>query len=411
MKGSTTAEPLRVAHLMPFPVEYFVPLYRELASRPEIDLTVFYFSDATTGEFFDPQFGQKIKWDIPLLDGYRSMFLPSASRAGISGGFFAWRNWDVVREVASGRYDVLWAHGYAHLTTWLATFGARTRGTRLLLRDAQNLIQPRPWSRRVLKRVAVRLLYRQAYGAYVGEEARRYFEHYGMPTERLFIARHCVDNRFFQEAGAALAERRDDVRRSFGIEDDAPVFVFCGKFVEHKQPVELVEAFDRVRREHPCWLLLVGDGELRPVLEELVAGRGTPGVRFAGFLNQTEIPAAYAAADVFVLPSSVEVWGMVVNEAMNFSLPLILSDKVGASADLLRPGWNGFSFPSGDVEALAEAMRSLAAGAAIRARFGARSRELVEEYSVERAADELIEALFAASPGSSGGRQTTAGAI
>ena len=388
---------IRVAHLVSHPIQYFVPLYRELSSRPEIDLRVYFYSDATVREFYDGGFGRRIRWDIPLLEGYQSRICRSATRTDITGAFLRCPNADIVWEVASGRYDVVWVHGYAYSTTWLAALSARAKGASVLVREEQTLLERRPWYTRALKRVALRALFSQAWGLYIGEENRRYFEHYGMPPGRLFATRYCVDNRFFQGQAARLAPRRREVRAALGITDDTPVVLFCGKLIDKKQPLRLLEAFERVRRRRRCWLLMVGDGALRPAAQDLVARRGIPSVVMPGFLNQTELSAAYSAADIFVLPSAWhETWGLVVNEAMNFALPIIVSDKVGCAEDLVRPRWNGFVVSHRDVDALADAIATLVADEPLRRDFGTRSRELVGEYSVEACADGIIAACLAA---------------
>jgi glycosyltransferase involved in cell wall biosynthesis len=392
-RAAATARPVRVAHLVSHPIQYYAPLYRELATRAEIDLTVYYCSAAGVREFYDPGFGRAVRWDTPLLDGYRSRFCPSAERARVDAGWRGWPNWDVVREIVRGRYDVVWLHGYNHPTSLLAALGARLSGARLLIREDQTLLDRRSWWKRAAKMAILRVLFSQATGLYVGAQNRRYFVHYGMPAYRLFAAPHCIDNQMFRERAAAVAGERHAIRARWGITDDAPVVLFCGKLIEKKQPLVLVEAYSRARRERPCWLLLVGDGAQRAAVEERVRRQQIPGVVVAGFLNQSELPAAYAAAEILVLPSAWhETWGLVVNEAMNFALPIVVSDKVGCAEDLVRPGWNGFIVPHGDVAALAHAMATLVADAQIRAVFGARSRALVDEYNVERCAAGIVAA-------------------
>ena len=385
--------PMRVAHLVSHPIQYFAPLYRELARRPEIDLTVYFYSDATAREFVDEGFGRPVTWDTPLLDGYEHRFLPSAARTDISGRFLKRPNVDIVREIASGRFDVLWVHGYAHLTTWLAVAAARARGMRVLIRDEQTLLHSRPPARRAMKAVALRALYAQSSALYIGEQNRRYFAHYGMPARRMFAAPYCVDNAYFQQRAAELAPQRESLRARFGITGDAPVVLFAGKLIDKKQPLRLIEAFACVRAQTPCSLLIAGDGPLRPDAERLVAQRGVPHVHFAGFLNQSEMPDAYAAADIFVLPSRLhETWGLVVNEAMNFALPVVVSDKVGCGADLVRSGANGFIVRHDNTRELADALGKLVADSDLRARFGAVSRKIVDRYSIEACADGIVAA-------------------
>jgi glycosyltransferase involved in cell wall biosynthesis len=392
--------PVRVAHLVSHATQYYVPLYRELASRPEIDLTVHYYSAATLLEFYDPGFGRAVQWDVPLLSGYRAVVCPSAARTGLGSGWRHVPNWDVIWAIVQGRYDVVWLHGYNHPTSVLTAAGARLMGARLMIREDQTLLHPRVWWKRALKRVGLRALFSQMTGLYVGVESRRYLAHYGIPARRLVWTPHCVDNGMFRERAALLRRERSAVRERFGIMDDAPVVLFCGKLIEKKQPLTLLDAYERVRRQRRCWLLLVGDGSQRPAIEAMMRRREIPGVRVAGFLNQSELPAAYTAADMLVLPSALhETWGLVVNEAMNFGLPLVVSDKVGCAPDLVRPGWNGFVVPHRDVVALAHAIEALVAHPAMRAEFGHRSLALVDDYSLERCADGIVAACLGGSAG------------
>lgn len=392
-----TTVPVRLAHLVSHPIQYYAPLYRELASRPEIDLTVFFYSDATLRGFHDAEFGRELEWDVPLLDGYRSRILSSARGRPLARGFFERPHWDVLRELAGGDIDAVWTLGYSHPTTWLAAAVAAARRTPLLIRDDQTLLHGRPPAKRVLKAVALRALLSRAYCLYVGAQNRRYFRHYGVPAERLFHVPHAVDNAFFSERAEALRRRRRELREAFGLPVEVPAIVFAGKLVPKKEPLVLLDAFAKVRAERACTLLIAGDGPLRRDVERRVADLGLEDVRITGFLNQTELPRAYAAGDVFVLPSSLhETWGLVVNEAMNFALPIVASDKVGCAADLVRDGWNGFVVPARDSGALADALARLVDDAELRTTFGTRSRELVAGFGVETAANGVVAAVLAA---------------
>ena len=393
--------PIKVVHLISLPAHYYAALYRELSRRPEIDLTVMFYSTASLNAY-DACCGRKGCWDVPLTDGYKSYIGSSAKvRTLFNPRANLQPNWDVLREVLRSRCDVVWAFGYTFVNTWVAA-AAQFKGYRLLLRDDQTLLTERPRWKRALKHLTLPLLFRYVGGLYTGEENRRFFLHYGTPRRRLFRANHCVDNKALRARRLELEPRRREIRESFGIRDESPVVLFSGKLIDKKKPQLLLEAFEQLRRVLPCHLLFVGDGGLRRSLEDEVSRRGIPDVRWAGFLNQSRIAEAYVAGDIFVLPSAYEeTWGLVVNEAMNFALPIVVSDKVGCGPDLVRDGYNGFVFRSGDVEGLRSALAALVASDALRKEYGAHSAALVQEYSVEACADQLVKAFLtvAATPG------------
>jgi glycosyltransferase involved in cell wall biosynthesis len=129
----------------------------------------------------------------------------------------------------------------------------------------------------------------------------------------------------------------------------------------------------------------------------MVADRGIPDVIFTGFLDQNDVSRAYACADIFALTSrSRETWGVVVNEAMNFALPVVVSDHVGCAADLVHEAENGFVVPIDDVGELADRLTRLLESEDLRRRLGAASRVIIDEWKYERAAAGVIEAVRAA---------------
>ncbi len=389
---------LRLAAVAAGPVIYQAPLYRALAADGRIDLTV-YFASSGGVRPYDAAFGGRpVVWDVDLLGGYRSEFLRAADGNDVLGGFFALRDLDVIRRIAGGAYDAVWVHGYSYLTIWLAMTTAWLCRRPVLLREEQTLLHDRPWPKRWARDLVLRALLRRVYGLYIGSSNRAYFRRYGVPEHRLFFAPYCVDNDFFRQEAMRLASRKGELRASFGIEPDAgPLVLFVGKLTAKKEPLLALGAFARVRSSQRCSLLFVGEGELEATLRRRVEAESVPDVHFSGFLNRSEISRAYAAADLLVLPSSLhETWGLVVNEAMNFSLPVIVSDKVGCAPDLVRDGKNGYVVPSRDAEALATAIGSLVADPERRCSFGTRSRQIVDGWHYRVAVEGIIDACRAA---------------
>src|SRR5690606_41996231 len=152
-------------------------------------------------------------------------------------------------------------------------------------------------------------------------------------------------------------------RAELGLPPDRPVVLYASKLMARKRAGALLEAFpglDGPAAQRRPLLLFVGEGEMRPALEARVAAAGAgEAVRFLGFRNQGELPAFYDLADLFVLPSDREPWGLVVNEAMNAGTAVVASDQVAAAHDLVIEGETGAVFPVGRVEALREALQRL----------------------------------------------------
>jgi glycosyltransferase involved in cell wall biosynthesis len=167
----------------------------------------------------------------------------------------------------------------------------------------------------------------------------------------------------------------------------------------HKRAADLLEAYVQLSPDGgsatPAYLIFAGDGDQRAALEARARSLKLDSVRFLGFRNQSELPALYDLCDVFVLPSEREPWGLVVNEAMNAGKPVIVSDRVGASADLVDDGVNGFIFPARDTAALAACLRRTIASPEHRAAMGRRALEKIQHCDFRADQTGLLAALDA----------------
>jgi glycosyltransferase involved in cell wall biosynthesis len=175
-----------------------------------------------------------------------------------------------------------------------------------------------------------------------------------------FLMPYAVDNSWFAQRAAAMDPNK--LRAELQLTSGRPVILFASKLQTRKHADHLLEAYARLcanARNPLPYLLIVGDGEERARLEARARELALEGVRFLGFRNQSELPALFALADVFVLPSRHEPWGLIVNEAMASGCAVIVSDEVGAHADLVTDGVEGFVFPVGDIDALTSALASV----------------------------------------------------
>ena len=162
-------------------------------------------------------------------------------------------------------------------------------------------------------------------------------------ARRVIFAPNSVDNERF--AGRPQIGRSDLLAR-WGLKDNAPVIMFCGKLIPRKRPLDLVEALEILPHEYV--VLFVGDGVLaNRVRAAIKPGQGA----VTGFINQAELPSYYHAADILVLPSEVETWGLVINEGMAAGTLPVVSDRVGAAPDLVDG--IGQVYPCGNIAGLA----------------------------------------------------------
>ncbi|MEY3051121.1 MAG: hypothetical protein RLY31_906 [Bacteroidota bacterium] len=388
-----------IIYLNSHPIQYFAPLYREMAAHPSIALTVLYCSRHGLDGEKDREFGVDVKWDLPVLEGYRAVFLQNKaiSRAGIYS-FWGLFNPAVVGFLRRAPKSVVIVHGWGYLTHLLTLVAARLTGHTVCLRGESPDIHERCRSGRSLflrRWVFGRILFRLPHRfLYIGNQNRLFYKRYGVPDDRLAFAPYAVDNGRFAADHSRLAVRREACRAALGIPIRKKVLLFSGKYIGKKRPMDLLAAFDRCRLRSQAFLVMVGDGALRPEMEAYIEGAGlSSSVLLTGFVNQGVIAEYYACADVFVMCSGEgETWGLSTNEAMNFHLPLILSDMTGSAADLVEEGVNGYTFPTGDVAALSDRLDTLLGlSSAERSVMGLASARRVATYSYQS----IIRALLA----------------
>lgn len=399
---------LRLAYLVTHPIQYQAPLLRLVAAQPDIDFTAFFATDFSARSFTAHDFGQKITWDIPLLEGYRSEVLPQRGTKPPEGvepplDFWQPRSHGLAEKLDRG-FDALWIHGYARWHHWTAIAAAKRRGIKVLLRDEATPISA---ERGALKTAAKRVFFeglRRGVDAFlaIGTLNRRYYELNGVDPARIFSVPYAVDNAHFKRGAEKAAARRDAYRAELGLEPGRPIILSCGKLIERKRPLQLLEAFARIHNEPALrrpYLVFAGDGPLRGAVEARAAEIAPGAMKVLGFIPQSQLPTAYDLCDAFILPSGQEAWGLVVNEVMCAGRAVIASDRVGCAPDLVRPGDNGAIFRTDDIDDMARALREVVGDAQRLAAMGRRSLEIIDRWGFAEDIAGLRAALHAVCPG------------
>lgn len=378
---------MRLAVVASHPVQYYAPVFRALATR--CDLHVFYGQQLTAEQQGAAGFKAAFTWDVDLLSGYASTTLRNVSRTPGTESFADCDTPEVGTRLREGRFDCVLVMGWYLKCFWQAIWAAKRLAMPVMVRGDSHLETPRSTLKRVVKSSVYPVVLRVFDAAlYVGERSRQYWEHYGYPSHRLFFSPHCIDNAWF--AAHATVEARARTRGSLGIEPETFVVLFAGKLVPFKRPLDVIAAAAICRAKgRAVEVMVAGSGELDSDMRVRANLSGVP-LHMLGFCNQTEMPPAYAAADVLVLPSDGrETWGLVANEALACGRPVIVSDACGCAPDLAANDHVGRVFPVGDVEAMADAVEQFLAGAP---QFDA-IEKVASKYSVDAAVDGVCQAL------------------
>jgi glycosyltransferase involved in cell wall biosynthesis len=354
-----------------------------------VDVTVIYGSDFSVSGYFDDEFGTRFAWDTDLLDGYASEFLTTVDEGGArtAAGVVPTGLGDHLRRL---KPRAVMQTGYGapfHRRTFMSV--ANHRILQMMRAETIDHANERDSGKRLLRDTALRLLYSNFSGfLYIGERSKEHYKRLGVRDSQLYFSPYCVDESVFKSSEEDRIRFRDETRQALGIPEEGYMLLFSGKLSEWKAPSLLLDAIEQL----PAWerqrtvAVFVGDGKLRESL-----GRSKVNVRLTGFKNQKELSPYFHAADLLVLPSRSETWGLVVNEALQHGIPCVVSAAVGSAPDLIESGVTGEVFSRGSARELAAGIRKVLAYTDATATRQA-CRRKVSSYSVAAAAEGIAKA-------------------
>ncbi len=383
----------RVLAVASHPVQYASPIFRLMAQHPQLDFHVAYCSLRGAEAAHDPEFGRSVQWDVPLLDGYAWTHVPNHGSGRES--FFGLCNPGLWKLIRDGRFNaVLCYAGYLRATFWISFLAAKTTRTAFLFGTDTVTLAPldgRMW-KRPIKRFTWPLLFRLADQVIVpSSRTRELMLSLGIPEERITLTPNIVDNDWWIAQSAGVD--RTTIRESWGASADDMIVLFCAKLQPWKRPLDLLRAFAAADLPQ-AFLIFAGEGPLRSELESAAASLGvTDRVRFLGFVNQRQLPAVYCAADLLVLPSEHDAFGLVINEAMLCGCPVVASDRVGAVRDLIQNGRTGFVYRCGDVSELASLLRRLSTHDPPLSELGRAARARMQTWSPRESIEATVNAI------------------
>jgi glycosyltransferase involved in cell wall biosynthesis len=369
--------PIPLTIWMNMPTFYQADLFRELVRGGDVDLKVVFAKDLTGDrlalgwqqdfEGFDHIF---LNPRNPVRDALRVAW-SQRRRTHLVNGLWAERSFSAALALFAAmktRYAI-----YSEAPEWIKSPSATTR---------------RSVGKRIAQSVFGKLIAPNAAGVLpVSRFSTRFFKEHGVGDKLIypfgyFRAKPAVE--------VAQASPRGALHKS----DSAIDVVFIGRFVAYKRQSFLIEAMSPLFAQHAKLTLnMIGSGELLEALQHQVKQLNLTGrVNFEPVLHPDEVPKRIARADLLVLPSDGEGWGLVVNEALSVGVPVILSDKCGA-AELIRNGVNGFIFRNGEMEDLRSCLRQFIERRDEWDKFRRHALAVGEQISTDHAAAYLVECL------------------
>jgi len=335
-------------------------------------------------EIYEEEFQTTIKWDIPMLDGYKYKFLKNYSLQPYSG-FFSRINPAILGEISKNKYDVILLQGYYNLSCWLAFFAAKLAGIKVIWRGESTLKGDENLA--ALKKRLKKIILTKSFNAcdavmYSCTGNKDYLKFYGAHDPKFFPIPCAVDNDFYRSERKKYLGKEKEIKEDLGIEANYFVVLFSARFTTRKRPLDLLKAIRKIKHDN-ILLLFVGDGLERRNMEKYVQNHRIRAL-FTGFQNQSEISKYYSASDMAIVVSDYDPSPKAMNEAMNFELPIIVTDVVGTAYDLVEDGENGFIVKVGDVDTIAEKIDYLNKNRAVAKAMGKKSWEIVKDWNFQK---------------------------
>ena len=371
---------LKIGYLLSHPIQYQTPLIRKLNKISKFNLNVFYFSDYSLKKYFDKGMNKFIKWDLSLAGKYKYNVIDNNNQNYIS--FF----FSFYKLIKNKKFDYFLIHGYENPKYLISIFILKLLNIKILMRNESNNFN---FESSLKKKIFTRSFYFFLNFfiykfLYIGLKNKEFYLENNINNSKLIFCPYTVDNTFFN----LRSEKKSPKKRE-------TIILYAAKLIPKKNPELLIKAFINIlkKNKNNIKLLMVGDGILKKDLEKKYL-KYKEHIFYLGFQNQKELRNQYKKADIFVLPSSKEPWGLVVNEAMCFKLPIIASDKVCSSYDLIKDDYNGYTFKTNSVKDLQKYLTRLIFNKKKREKMGANSKKIINNWNIDKTIDGIKSAIL-----------------
>lgn len=380
------------------PIMYQTPIFKELEDYVRenginLNSTILYGDDLSLKEVYFKETNVVFKPDVPfLMDGYKYKFLKNHAKDA-RHGFFSRINFEIFSELKKEKYDVIMIHGYESLTAWFTLFSAKLTKTKILWRGESVLkgVESNSSTKQIIKRFVLKRFFKSCDAVmYSCRGNKDYLKFYGVESSKLFSIPCAVNNNFFKLEREKYIDNIENIKKELDIDIKNMVILFSARFTIRKRPLDLLNALSKIDNTM-ITVLFVGDGPERKNMEKFVKENRINAL-FTGFMNQTKISKYYSIADIDIVISDYDPSPKAMNEAMNFKLPIIVTDVVGTASDLVKNNENGFIVKVGDIDKIAKKIDYFNKNRDEIKIMGEKSFEIVQSWNYEEDVKGILKA-------------------
>jgi glycosyltransferase involved in cell wall biosynthesis len=353
---------LRILIITSHPIQYNAPLFSYLTKHSNYSITVLYTLGDSLNSKVDNGFGIIENWNINLLTGYNFEFIHNSSSNPSSLKYGGIKNPTLIKKIKEYSPQGIIVYGWKHQShlSVLRYFHGKIP---ILFRGDSTSLNDKPGFSllSIIRYAFLKQVYKKVnYVLSPGSASDQYFIKSGLFNNQIIRAEHAIDNDRFMIMSTQEHKDLLALKDIHSIKSNEIIFLFAGKFIDIKNPLLLIDAFFKLKQEKEnTRLLLIGNGILESAIKEkinLLPLDVASSITLLPFQDQQQMKLYYRVADVFVLPSRSETWGLSVNEALACGTPVIVSDNCGSSKELVKNNVNGFIFKSEHVQDLSDKM-------------------------------------------------------
>ena len=385
---------MKIALVVSHPIQHFCPQYVSFAKNKNLIFKVFFASALGKEKYFDENFRKEISWGNLHLDKFDHVFLNGNAIVPSDKNIDAP---SLDAELAGFQPDIVITYGYFQKLQKRAYQWAIAHNVKLAYISDSELRQSRNKLKVFIKQFYLKkYFYKIDYFLTVGDANEEFYKKHGVEDAKIKRMHFPIDIELYKRSWNERNKMRTAIREQFHLYETDIVMSVVGKLVPWKNQDHIIDAMLHLENKGlVTHLFIIGSGEMMEEWEKKGALLKKSKVFFCGFVNIENLPAYYAATDIYVHPASAEPHSIAVSEAIYMGCPVIISDRCGSYGDNddVQVGKNGYVYEFGNITGLSENIKTLGMDKSLRNSFSAYSHKVALQFQ-QRAHYEALEDLL-----------------